>query len=289
MPKQGKPLERLIASIERVLGDEETVRVESPKRLPDRTTGKLREHDIVLTMREGHHSIRVAIECRDRSRPVGVPQVEAFGAKCQDTGINQGVIVSPSGFRSTARKKAGHLGIRCLDLEEVDSFDWMLAPGFLSITVKLLRHEWKFFPEKGGLVARENMEVLTPEGNVIEPAILAANAQRILNERVSSEHKPTDKDEISVRVEGRGLMLRNSETGATTPVKFAGVKLTYAVTHELIPFRLTQYRDKDADMNITDVATAELRFGDRTGNLMIVYKEDTGGHVVFVPNPPKNT
>lgn len=289
MPKTGKPLERLVSTIERVLRDEETIQVESPKRLPDRTTGQLREHDVVLTISNGHHSVRVAIECRDRSRPVGVPEVEAFWAKCQDTGINQGIMVSPRGFRGSGRKKAEHLGIRCLDLEETESFNWLLAPGFLSITRNLLSHDWKFFPETEGVVAKENMEVLAPDGARIDPAILTANAQRILNQYVSPEHEPTEKQEIKVRVGAEGFILRSTDSGATTPVKFAGVKLTYSVTHALIPFRLTQYRDKDADMHITDVAVADFRFGERTGSLMIVYKQDKGGQVVFVPHPAKDT
>ena len=105
MAKQGRSLECLVASIEQALGGKDGVQVESPKRLPDRTTGELREHDVLLTICRGHHSLRVAIECRDRSRPVGVDQVEQFCAKCQDTGIDKGVIVSPKGFWKTARKK----------------------------------------------------------------------------------------------------------------------------------------------------------------------------------------
>lgn len=80
--KQGKALEILVASLEKALAENQNVTVHSPVRLPDRTTGKLREHDVVVEFKEGHHSLLVAIECRDRSRPIGVPQVEAFWAKC---------------------------------------------------------------------------------------------------------------------------------------------------------------------------------------------------------------
>lgn len=71
--KPGRSLEKLVAYLERHLADSGAVFVESPKRLPDKTTGKLREHDVVLTVNSGHHKILVAVECRDRSRPVGVP------------------------------------------------------------------------------------------------------------------------------------------------------------------------------------------------------------------------
>lgn len=284
MPKQGKSLEQLVASIERVLADQTTVEIESPKRLRDRTNGELREHDVVLKIKQGHHIVLVAIECRDRSRPIGAPEVEAFSAKCQDTGINQGIMVSPSGFYNSARRKADHLGIRCIDLEEAGSFDWLLASGVQSVMKKLLTHDWKFFPEKEGLVTRATMEVLASDGTPLDMSILAANAQRILNELLPLDPDPTEKSELNVRVGAGGTILRNAETGATSPVRWVALKLTYSVVHEFIPFRLTQYRNNDQDKQIADVAVAELRVGDKTGNLMIVYKKDEGGQIVFVPN-----
>ena len=123
MGRQGKSLEKLVANLERALADEKITAIDSPKFLIDRITSERREHDVVLTIQQAHHEVLVAIECRDRARPVGVPQVEAFNAKCLDTGVNQGIIVSSSGFYGTALKKAEHLGIRCLDIEEAESFD----------------------------------------------------------------------------------------------------------------------------------------------------------------------
>jgi hypothetical protein len=105
---------------------EPNVRVEAKKRLPDKDTGQLREHDVVLTFSHGHHEFLLALECRDRSRPVGVDHVEAFHAKCLRTGIGRGVMVSSKGFRRTALRKAESYGIGCLTLEEVAHFDWAL-------------------------------------------------------------------------------------------------------------------------------------------------------------------
>ncbi|MCA9501247.1 MAG: hypothetical protein KC588_18800 [Nitrospira sp.] len=87
--KKGTSLEQLIRSLERALSPKKDIKIESPKRFPDKTTGKLREHDVVLTVEHGHHPLIIAIECRDRSRPITVDQVEGFWAKCQHTGINQ--------------------------------------------------------------------------------------------------------------------------------------------------------------------------------------------------------
>jgi hypothetical protein len=74
----GRDLQRIVHPIETALRQNPNIKVESPKRLVDKDTGRLREHDVVLTFTEGHHEILCALECRDRSRPVGVPAVEAF-------------------------------------------------------------------------------------------------------------------------------------------------------------------------------------------------------------------
>ena len=84
--RQGKSLEALVEQLERSLAKSENVSVSAPKKLRDRITGRLREHDVVLTVNQGHHEILIAIECRDRSRPITVNQVEGFWAKCHDTG-----------------------------------------------------------------------------------------------------------------------------------------------------------------------------------------------------------
>jgi len=209
--KQGKALENLIVSLEKALAENPNVTVHSPMRLPDRTTGKLREHDVVLELKEGHHSVLIAIECRDRSRPIGVPQVEGFGAKCQDTGINQGVIVSTTGFYNTARTKADHIGIRCLDIEEVESFDWLLAPGIHSITRQLLSNDWTFYPVEDGVVERKEFEVIDLEGNVLTMATFTANAQKQLTQLLTDVPDPVEEDEIRVKFQGDGLLLRSKK------------------------------------------------------------------------------
>lgn len=104
--KSGKSLEKLILGLEKTLADSNTVLIESPKKIRDKVTGRLREHDVVLTFKDLHHEVTVAIECRDRPRPITVNQVEGFHTKLQHTGINQGIIVSPKGFYKTARTPA---------------------------------------------------------------------------------------------------------------------------------------------------------------------------------------
>ena len=282
MPGNGKSLEQLIYALEKALGHDKNIIVESPKRIPDKITGKKREHDVVLTIDQSHHKIIVAIECRDRSRPITVNQIEGFWKKCQDTGIDKGVIVSTMGFYNTAREKADFLDIRCLDIEEVDSFDWMLAPGIHLLTRKLLHHEWVFFPENDNIANKDNMEILDAEGNVLLNEHLAPQALEQLTALLPDISEPVEKDVLTVKFPGSNLVIKNIETNETTPVKFAIVKIHYSITNEVIPFKLIQY--KDAENNITDAAVAPMNIGDKSGKFMIVENKDGSKNVLYVPD-----
>jgi hypothetical protein len=279
MPKSGKSLERLVASIERGLAGNGGIKIESPKRLRDSVTGRWREHDVVLTIAHAHHTVLVAIECRDRSRPVGVPAIEAFFTKCQHTGINQGVIVSPKGFCGTARDKAKHLGVRCLDLSEATSFDWLLAPGIQSIRRTLTHHSWRFVPEDAAAVGDDGE--LLMNGQPIQPPALGHFANRLLTEYLTANPSMAS-GKAKIRVPCSGVLIRNPKTGATTPATMAHVELTYEIKSELSPFALSRYQD--ADKNIADVASADVNLGNVTGKLVITYNSE-GGQIVLATGP----
>ena len=287
MPKPGKSLETLIASLEKALCDADNVVVESPKRLKDKITGKMREHDVVLTISQSHHKVTVAIECRDRSRPITVNQVESFWKKCQDTGVDHGVIVSSMGFYNTARQKADFLGIRCLDIEEVDSFDWILAPGMHFLTKKLLHHEWIFYPEKEGVADKSNMEIMDVEGNLLTQEALTSNALAQLTKLLPETLTPVEKDIITVKFPGDNLIIRNTDTGETSPVKYVIANLHYSIVDQFIPFKLVQY--KDADKKITEAAVVDFGIGNISGKFMIVGKHEDEKKVIFVPEKIEDT
>ncbi len=282
--KPGKALEKLVASLEKALAKNPNVTVHLSKRQRDRTTGKLREHDVVLDLKEVHHSVLIAIECRDRSRPIGVPEVEAFYIKCQETGIDQGIIVSTKGFCNTARTKATKFKIRCLDIEESENFDWLLAPGVHTTTTHLLNHDWKFFPVKDGVVEQNEFEVLDSNGNVLTMDTLSANAQNQLTQLLPKPQYPVEENTIDVKFSGGEWILRNTNTGETVPVNFAIARIRYSVKQELVPFQLVQYQAKDGDGNITDAAYADIKLGDKETRLMIVYKDGEGGSVWLSQN-----
>jgi hypothetical protein len=179
--RQGKSLETLIEQLESSLAKSEDVTVSAPKKLRDRITGRLREYDVVLTVNQGHHEVLIAIECRDRSRPITVNQVEGFWAKCQDTGIDQGIIVSTKGFYKSARIKATERRIRCLDLEHTKSLNWFLAKGIEIHTSEIRNIHWTLILIGEPGVPPTDFSIIDKNGAEISLAVLNDNAMRELS------------------------------------------------------------------------------------------------------------
>src|SRR6266540_1609019 len=224
--KSGKTLETLVTYIEKALANKEQVTVDTRKRLPDRTTGRLREHDVVLTLTQGHHEIVIAIECRDLSRRITVNQVESFWAKCQHTGVAHGIMVSSKGFYRSARQKATHLGIRCLDLEEAAAFDWLVGQG-ITVGYRMLKHShWTYLLERVPEGSIAEFRLVTTEGEEILPDVLQANLVRRHTEPVDMAYEPPsrqrfesgDSPELAQGLPYKGKSMRNR--GVSSPMPF---------------------------------------------------------------------
>lgn len=273
--KPGTALERLVQVIERATqgGD---VTVEAPMFLPDKDTGKPREHDVVLTFKVGHHPARFALECRDRRRPVGVPAVEAFVLKCRQTGIDRGIIVSSTGFYATALTKAEAHGIGCLSLEEARGFNWCLAPGVV------VREPWLL---EVNAVAIPNRPFSGPstfyreDGTGIEERALKALALRCLLRQPFEE--PTEgpvgcrfliqKPEMHLRDEG----------GERVDVGHLVLEVTFELSETFVPFEFREYVDRGKGVPLYGIAVAHLDVGPLKGSLVVV-NSDEGTTVKFV-------
>jgi Restriction endonuclease len=280
--KQGKSLEELVSSIERALAHNEKVSVQSPALLADRITDENREHDVLITVSGSHHVARIAIECRDRSRKLTVNDVEGFWSKCQDTGVDQGVLVSPKGFSKSALEKAKHRGIRCLQLTEAKSFNWLLATGIRSRTRKVLHTNWTFFPDVSLVPPPTAFTILTPDGDPVQTSNLVAAAYTEFQKVPDTEFEP-GRGEKRIVFTSPGLRLRNDETGFLHHVVKALAVVQYEIVEAFIPFRLHNYATSPTGEQITDAAVADVNLGGIKGKVMIVYKQAEGGHVVFVP------
>ncbi|HJW71892.1 MAG TPA: restriction endonuclease [Geothrix sp.] len=280
--RPGKSLEMLVSSLERVLGGQANVSVESPVFLPDRVTGQPREHDVLITMRGSHHKSFIAIECRDRSRKITVNDIEGFWAKCQDTGIDQGVVVSPLGFAKTALTKAAFRNIRCLQLSEADSFPWLLATGMKSFERVVHHIEWTFIPAVDIVPAPVAFTILSAEGVPVDTKALEPFA---LNEFQKIQLDPNDDqtEQVSIHFPSIDLTLRDDSTGTIHTLTGAIATVHFKTNEGFVPFRLVTYTNRPSGDVITDAAIADMDVGGVRGKLMIVHKQDQGGHIVFVP------
>jgi hypothetical protein len=70
------------------------------------------------------YQTRIAIECKRYARTVGIDKVEAFATKLGDLGVDQGVMVSATGFNSGAKASARDNRITLLTYREASGLDW---------------------------------------------------------------------------------------------------------------------------------------------------------------------
>lgn len=140
-------------------------------------------------MKRGHHEVITAIECRDRSRPVGVPEIEAFFQKCQDTGINCSVIVSATGFYRSAKKKAVYYGIACFKIDEAAGFDWILSGGMKFYQRRLEDTRCTAMPVELIEEAPVNFVIRAPNGREFTNDMMLANVRKVVD-KLMSERVP---------------------------------------------------------------------------------------------------
>lgn len=301
MARQGRSTERVVEALESVLvaGAAE---ITSPGRLFDEKAGELREFDVVLTVKIGHHEFVTCIEVRARSRRLGTPAVEAFITKTADVHASKKVIVSTSGFTKPALRKAKAHGIRCLSLESVENDPHCLVHDLVNIkptlngwvvTVQLVDSE-EYAAALG--VTRDELKrmpfrlVDSNDGDV--PAERVARqawgdlrrTPQFMMVSGSRKHRvllPVDNaDPVFVLFDGRTE--RFSASGFE-------VVLDYTVTHEILPVEALKYGDAQAATPlVTAAVSAPMKVAGREVRLVFSPSED-GTHQVTIVNAPEDS
>ncbi|MCB0482807.1 MAG: hypothetical protein KDC83_15365 [Flavobacteriales bacterium] len=118
LAKRSNLLQRTVKIIEESKGGFLTI--EESALLEDRETGQMREVDIVLTGSLNSHPITVSFEVVNRSRRVDSSWVEQILRKHQVLPTNKLVLVSGSGFTTTAQNKAELNRAKVVDLSSGD-------------------------------------------------------------------------------------------------------------------------------------------------------------------------
>jgi hypothetical protein len=290
--KRGENLQRLVYTLERAIHNDTNVQMASPQRFRDKLTGKSREHDIGITFNIQHHKFVVAIECRDRTRPISVPEVEAFKKKCDRTGIDKGIIVSSIGFADTALSVAEAEGIGCMSLSEAERFNWCQVPAIEHMTRRFV--DGPFFhlecrqPFEGDV---RDVQVYDGENQLMTPRMYQNIADQCLAHRSPEEAFEQDHKALEQPV---GLTIENlgapafylvDKDGQRFPLSRMIIRFTYRTERKLIPLSFHQYVDVAKGARVTSAAIAEIANGDATGKLILHEEPDGMISVSYVPQP----
>ena len=254
--RQGRSLEKLVAHLRRQIPGTGAVLIESPKRLPDKSTGRLCGHDAVLTIVSGSRTFMVAIECRERRRPVGLPQLEAFARKCSATSIMKPVIVSACGFTRTALCQAKDLGVHCLSPEQAWNFPWFrCGTEFRQVRKRYTHIDFTVIPENAFERKPAAYTLVNDDGEAISPEVLKDYLLAVLTrrERSPSDLEPGD-DVERIRMSPANLSIIDRDTGIQKRVRQI-ILVAYSRNEEMeLPFLLDEYKDTKVDTSLIELS-----------------------------------
>jgi hypothetical protein len=283
----GVAFQNFVAMIERAVAPSSDYMVESPKRLRDRDTGRLREHDVVMTCKSGRHQFVVALECRDKGRKVGVPEVEAFRAKCDRTGVDRGIIVSSAGFADSALTKANANGIGCLSLSQASKFNWLLLSHIQQRTrVPVGQPDFHISlgvrPGSPVIGSPEGISFLTETGDEWGPEDRRAVANQLLLSIPLDLSETPGQVYEKVFVDDDPGLVGVLPDGSQLPVTKFTARLRYEITEVQIPIQFHSYRSHEGADVMLEVASAAVSVGDISGSLVMVRQPDETTKVSWI-------
>ena len=123
VPKRSNKFQRLVHHIYEQLAPAGATVTESAM-LRERGTSHQREVDILMEQKIGDHQIRMAVECRGRSRKDSVEWIDGLIGKYRNLDVDKVVAVSKSGFSEAASDKAKAHGIDVRTLKQALGQDW---------------------------------------------------------------------------------------------------------------------------------------------------------------------
>jgi hypothetical protein len=288
--RQGDDFHQLVEHVERAIAGLGNVTIASPKRLRDKVTGELREHDVVLTYKHPNRELVTAIECRDRSRPIGSGQVEEFHNKCLDTGVDKGVMVTSLGFTDPARVKARHYGIQCLSLIKVPQIDWCDMTDVV-IRERRLKHGHVSLGIHPSLVGRPMRLFFGGIGDETQEIDLQ-NPYDFINSVWQTVPPDAENDcertEHSAHIAIENLDDFNlvDEVGNSHPIKHLYVDLEFIMVESKSPLTFYHYLNKDNSSLYEALVTDRETFEKTSGRLMLIRGDQSSFRVRFIADHP---
>ena len=283
--KDGKAFHRLVHFIESAIaiGNANT-RVETSKRIADKVTGRPREHDVVLTIAQEHHELVIALECRDHSRKIDVGAVEAFRSKCEHTGINSGIIVSARGFYKPAIQKAASYDIRCLTLDEAESFDWCPASGVETFLREIRGSNLTVLFDDGDGIKLETIQL--EDGTPLTEDVMRSWALNLLNHHYRPPETGEAAGDYRVMFKEPNPKLYGIRDGERMQAVEAQFLVHFTVFVGFAPFSFRTYMDMGRLKQLKQVATCTVQVGDVEADLVLSPNKEGLITVALVQSPP---
>jgi hypothetical protein len=279
--KAGHDLQETVRILETLASNSDDLEIESPAYLIDVRTGQKREHDVLLSIHVHHQEMITAIECRDRSRPVGVPDIEQFAEKCRNTKVNKGVIVSSKGFRATALRLAESYGISCLNLDEVKSVEWLAARDFTVIWKETTNSKFQFCTKPP---LPENGRVLNKDGTDVNKDILNELALELLSRIATPELPPMahgEKDDSItltqvIKIDDAKEFFIIIDNEIERELDYVIAEIEYKVLRRAVPFKIMIYRKYDGSQEILSFASMEWDIKDDNYRIDMYFYPEKG-------------
>lgn len=168
-----REFEKLVARIEQAMGPS-GAKVKSPDRIPDRTTGELREVDASIRYQIGTCPVLITIECRNRNSVEDVRWIEQLAEKKRSVGAAMTIAVSSSGFSEPAVIKAAAAGVEIRTLTDATPSEFVQWLRFQNVVLEL--NEWSL--NDLGLDLYDG-----PQGSPPQDTELSSTAQRLFREK----------------------------------------------------------------------------------------------------------
>lgn len=122
MSNNGKDFEQLVECITNCMHSHAIITPND--KIRDKLTGRKRQIDISIRIKDGPTNFLVIVEARDRSRKVCVEYIEQIKSKRDSVGADKAIIVSNKGFTKPALSKAKAYNIETYSLTEAFRNDW---------------------------------------------------------------------------------------------------------------------------------------------------------------------
>ena len=284
--KNGRDLERLVEVLEGTLVKKDNVKIEARKRLRDKRTGKLREFDVVMTTTMEHHVFITAFECRERSNKVTVGEVEGYHQKCLDCGVNQGGIVSSKGFWKSARTKARSHGIRCLEVLEAKSFDWLaMTGGMSSLQIKVVHVNLIFMPKIQPEKKPTRFKVFGPNREEANVSGIIEQLRQGVDKAIPGDAK-SGTHTVVVKAPAPGFFIKDEDTGEEREISEVIAEFTVELEVTVNPFQLYTYSEEDGKGLITQVAKTPVMMGTIEADLLYIKLPDGQTQISLAKKPP---